>query len=257
MGIDIKHPVQALTDEAFRKLDYQVMALAFDLYNEIGNLWDENDYKEQLRERCISKGLKLQTEAMISVSHKEFNKSYFIDMLIEGAVYELKTTADIAASHESQTLNYLFLTNTQHGKIINFRPDSLQWRFVSTSLSFNQRKLYSLSTGNWMQREAADPCLPDLISELMDEWGAYLDLQLYKDAILFFIGLSTDQLNKRFYSHLPDSLIHITALSRKKNIYQKNLQKYLHASTCQYMDWINFDQNQIELHTLSKKSFCH
>jgi len=46
---------------------------------------------------------------------------------------------------------------------------------------------------------------------------------------------------------------HFTGLSRKKPAYHKNLQKYLNASTYQQIEWINLDQNRIELNSLRKK----
>ena len=261
MGILVQHPASSLSEKAFHRLDYKVMALAFDLYNSIGNLWDEVDYKSKLLDQCISNGLDAKAEVSVQVSYKNFQKPYFIDLLIEGAVYELKTACDIAAQHESQTLNYLFLTNTQHGKIINFRCDSLQWRFLSTSLLFGDRTSYTLEKNQWHASCQATEILPELLSELLNEWGAYLDLRLYKEALLFFLGLSTEHAHQRFNPLSTESLIHVTGLSRKQSVYKKNLQKYLDASIYQHVEWINFDQNQIKLHTLNRnhsatKLFC-
>jgi len=207
MGILVKHPVSILSEKAFHRLDYQIMSLAFDLYNSIGNLWDESDYKAKLLDRCIDSGLKALSEVPITVSHKGFSKLYFIDLLIEGAVYELKS--------------------------------------------------YTLKTDNWITDHRSSMVLPDLISELLHEWGAYLDLHLYKEAVLFFTNQPLEDVNKRFCPLNPETLIHFTGLARKKSAYQKNLQKYLDVSPYQQIDWINFDQNRIELHTLRKKSFCH
>ena len=77
MGILVKHPFSALSEKSFHRLDYQVMAMAFELYNSIGNLWDENDYKNKLLERCVTDGLRASFEVPIMVSHKEFSKPYF------------------------------------------------------------------------------------------------------------------------------------------------------------------------------------
>ncbi len=204
MGIRIKHPFSALSGDAFQRLDYQVMALAFELYNSIGNLWSEDEYKIKLLDRCRAHGLNAKSEVQIAVTHKEFSKSYFIDLLIEGSVYELKAQRTVASPHESQTLNYLFLTNTQHGKIINFRPNSLEWRFVSTSLTLDHRRLYNLKTAHWVPSHPATEQLPDRLSELLSDWGAYLDLHLYKEALLFFMGYSPNEASKRFCPHSPE-----------------------------------------------------
>ncbi len=253
MGIQINKSVSTLSEKAFHQLDYKVMALAFDLHNSIGNLWDENDYKTKLLELCIGNGMDSHSEVEISVFHNEFTKAYFIDLLVEGAVYELKTTLKIASSHESQTLNYLFLTNTRHAKIINFRPDLLEWRFTSTSLTQHQRTSYNLMTDNWESDGETCCDVPDLVSDLLNDWGAYLDIQLYKEAVLFFSGAPTDNNTKRFPPLSSERLLHVTGISRKKSIYQKNLQKYLITSIHSQIDWINFDQNQIEIRTLGKK----
>jgi hypothetical protein len=117
MGIEIKYPVRALSDTAFKQLDYRVMSRAFSIHNEMGTLWDEIDYK---------------------------------------------------------------------------------------------------------------------------------------GALLFFLGISPDDPLKRFVAISPESLIHVSGLTRNKPSCCKNLQKYLNASSAQYLDWINFDQNQIEIYTLNK-----
>jgi GxxExxY protein len=253
MSIELEHPTIGLNDSEFHALDYSVMSLAFDLYNSIGNLWNEDDYKLKLAQRCNDNDLTAFTEIPLKVSYQDFSKYYFIDMLIEGSVYEMKTVAKIASRHESQTLNYLFLTDTHHGKIINFRPDSLEWRFVSTSLSTAQRKNASIDTSNWVPPHHADIHLPDLLTELLHHWGAYLDVNLYKEATLFFLGIESDNTHRRFVPQTNDTLLHFTCLGRKRTSYANNLEKYLQASSYRQIDWVNFDRKTITLQSLRKK----
>ncbi len=253
MPIEIPYAVECLAETAFHDLDYKVMKHAFDLYNSMGNLWDEDDYRTRLHERCNQHGIKTHQEVPVRVSFADFSKTYFIDLLAEGSVYELKTTPQIAKQHQSQTLNYLFLTHTHHGKIINFRPDSLQWEFTSTQLTRERRAKFFVDTENWQADGGFPIQLPDIVSELLNEWGTFLDLYLYKEAMLHFLNLPADNTRKRFCPATDGTLFHFTSLNRKKSVYQKNLNKYLQASTCHKIEWINFDRNQIELHTLSKK----
>ncbi|RKX46344.1 MAG: hypothetical protein DRP64_03310 [Verrucomicrobia bacterium] len=143
--MDVKYgklPVP-LSQDTFHALDYQIMGIAFNLHNETGNLWNEKEYRSELALRCRSRGLEVFEEVPVSIHHNGFRKTYFLDLLASGSVYELKTAASISENHEAQTLNSLFLTNTQHGKIIDFRQDSLTWRFVSTSLRRENRMGYS------------------------------------------------------------------------------------------------------------------
>ena len=116
------------------------------------------------------------------------------------------------------------------------------------------------STGNlWDECDYRDRLhdIPELITELMTEWSTFLDIQLYKEAILHFLAISPVQQCLRFCPIDKTTLIHFTTLNRKKAAYCKNLKKYLNATKYQRIEWVNFDQNQIELQSLSKKLFCH
>ena len=45
-----------------------------------------------------------------------------------------------------QLINYLLLANISHGKLINFRTSSVEYEFVSSSLTFKDRMNYNLNT---------------------------------------------------------------------------------------------------------------
>lgn len=234
----------------FNEIDYKVMGQAFALHNEIGNLWDEQEYRHQLALKCKAIGLEIFEELRVSIFHNGFHKNYFIDLLINGNIYELKAVEDIAKNHEAQTLNYLFLANTQHGKIINFRPDSLKWRFISTSLTITDRSQYSIQTSTWNPRTNEALNFPELLKNLLDDWGAYLSTNLYKEALCHFIGLRLENEHQRFIPLSPTTVIHISGLSFRKSNQRNNLQKYLGASKFNELLWINFDKSNIELSSL-------
>ncbi len=259
MTINCTQQPLRLSQDEFHAIDYLVMGQAFALHNEMGNLWDEKEYRRQLASKCADMGLETFEEVCISVSHNDFTKNYFIDLLISGAVYELKTISVIAKNHEAQTLNYLFLTNSQHGKIINFRPDSLEWRFISTSLTTTDRNGYSLETSKWHPKETEAQGIPSILKSLLGAWGACLSTTLYKEALCHFLGLQLESEHQRFIAVSPNAVIHVSGLSAQKNNLQTNLQKYLRQSQYRELLWINFDRNHIELsclHDSAKKSFC-
>lgn len=73
---------------------------------------------------------------MIQVEHKDFRKLYFLDMLTnEAGIYELKATVALNNNNDRQLINYLLLAGLHHGKLINFGPASVEYRFISTSLT--------------------------------------------------------------------------------------------------------------------------
>ncbi|MBC8206083.1 MAG: GxxExxY protein [Kiritimatiellales bacterium] len=242
-------PIQRSQDE-FNEIDYQVMGQAFDLHNNMGNLWDEREYRHQLAVKCTAIGLKTFEEVHVSISHNGFCKNYFIDLLINGNIYELKTATAITKNHEAQTINYLFLANTLHGKIINFRPDSLKWRFVSTSLTATDRALYSLRTSTWNPQTKSALKIPTLLNDLLDAWGACLSTNLYKEALCHFLNIHLENEHQRFTPLSPNTVFHMSGLSAQKNNLRNNLQKYLNTSRFDELLWINFDQTQIELSCL-------
>ena len=54
MPVHCPFPIEPLTTEEFRELDYQVMRHAFDSQNALGRLADERIYQTDLAERLQS-----------------------------------------------------------------------------------------------------------------------------------------------------------------------------------------------------------
>lgn len=48
MAITYAQKPLLLSQDEFHAVDYQVMGQAFALHNEMGNLWDEQEYRRQL-----------------------------------------------------------------------------------------------------------------------------------------------------------------------------------------------------------------
>jgi GxxExxY protein len=255
--MDVKYGKQPvpLSQDVFHKLDYQVMGLAFDLHNEFGNLWDEKEYQCELVVRCRSAGLDTFEEVPVSISRNGFSKTYFIDLLINGSIYELKTASMIAGSHETQTLNYLLMANTQHGKLINFRQDSLTWRFVSTKLRNELRMDYSTAAEGWHPTDEKAQSTLEIMHGLLASWGTYLSVNLYKEALRYFLGIPLENEQERFVSISSKTVLHVSGLSSHKNNLQHNLQKYLNRSRYNELLWINFNQNKIEFSSLNNSAY--
>ncbi|MCI0515985.1 GxxExxY protein, partial [candidate division KSB1 bacterium] len=141
MAIKIDREINIISEQQFYKIDYHITGLAYEIHNKLGRLWSEEIYKHELANRCRAVGYEnVEVEKAIIVSHKDFHKKYFIDLFIANSmIYELKAVSELTSEHEKQMLNYLFLTGLQHGKLLNFRPLSVQKRFVSTTLRMQDR----------------------------------------------------------------------------------------------------------------------
>lgn len=250
MEIRYGKPPISLSENEFHALDYQVMGLAFGIHNEMGNLWNEHEYRKELGSRCRFAGMDASEEVPVTIELNGFRKTYFIDLLINGAVYELKTASGINDHHEAQLLNYLFLTNTKHGKIINFRPDSLQWRFVSTSIHQDIRRAYAIDTTAYHPIHDLEQDVLKTMEDLLSNWGSFLSIHLYQEALCHFLQLPSGQENERFFQASPSVSIHISSLADRRNNLGTNLKKYLNRSAFETLLWINFNHHTIEFTSL-------
>jgi len=271
MPILLKQPIQALSEQAFHDLDFQVMRWAFDAHNQLGRFYDEKIYQNELLQKCRENGLVAEAEVKIRLTHKTYKKDLFIDLLLEnGAIYELKATDSIVSKHRIQTLDYLLLNNIRHGKIINYRPMSVQHEFVSTTLSLVDRQNYSVCDANWATESKTACQLKDTTLELLSDWGLFLDTALYNEAICHFSGGSEKIIHpieiKKDGALLgtqkapllsPTETFCISSVKRGISTYANHLQRFLNNTSLHALYWINLNNSEVQFYSLkNKKLFC-
>lgn len=241
------------------------MGLSFGIHNSFGRLLDESVYQEALINSCEEAKLPCFKEVEIKVTHQTFSKSYFIDLVIGGCIYELKSTAMLSPGHKAQLLNYLLLTETNHGKLINFRGSSVESNFVSTQLSYEKRKNHDLRMDEWLV--CSDYCeqIVRTLVELLNDWGTHLELSLYREAIIHFLGgektvcrpIDIFQSQKKV-GQQPGILLnettalHISAISKDKEAYKKHLSRLLQNTELNQLQWVNLHNRTATLSTLQK-----
>jgi GxxExxY protein len=180
--------IKSILEDDFHALDYDVMGLVFSIHNELGRLWNEKIFQNELANRCLKAGFEnVQTEVAIQVSYRDFQKFFYIDLLLNNAVvYELKTVKTLSGEHHQQTLNYLLMLGTKHGKLINMRQPSVESRFVSTRLTPEKRYDYTIQVHQWQDIDKNSMWLKQTMIDLIGEWGAFLDTTLFCEAINHF-----------------------------------------------------------------------
>lgn len=247
-------------------LDYQVMGHAFKIHSRLGTLCDERIYADELAYRCGLDGLDAIREPHIKVTHQAFSKSYFLDLLIDGkAVYELKVSKELSPKHEQQLLNYLLLANLKHGKLITFGGESVQHRFVSTKLNSVKRHQMGVDTKEWKAVCKRGERLPDIVTALLEDWGGFLSVNLYREAISFILSdgnglkgqvqiLDTGRLIGKQVALLfaPDVVFYVSGCSRDTDGLRKHLKRLLENSSAQVIQWLNFDHHAARIETLEK-----
>lgn len=269
MPIELQHPIQQISEKEFHELDYEIMRMAFATHGDLGRFYDETIYQNELERRCQEAGISTTKEFETKLIHKDFEKPLFLDLLINASsMYELKATKSIVDPHRIQALNYLFATNTQHGKLINFRPSSVEHEFVSTHLTLEKRRKYCIEDKGW-DRGSNPERIRAILSSLLDDWGAFLDTDIYLDALCHFLG-GKEHIIRPVEIHSQTTLLGqqkipllsttegfcLTSLTKNIPAYKKHLIRFLKHTHLESIHWINFNRSQINLTSLPRKLFC-
>jgi GxxExxY protein len=267
MPITCPVPVRLLTQEEFARIDYRVMRCAFESQNELGRLCDETIYENDVAARLRNLGFSSALQQLpVTVTHGDFAKTYRLDLVVEnGAVYELKTEARLVSDHEAQVLNYLFLFEAQHGKLINFRPAQVEARFVNTTLTLPARRDFKVDLRRWRETDKASGVLRKRMLALLEDWGGFLELPLYMEALTHFLGgeqrvaqmvpLKRDGVllgRQRIQLAGPEAAFRLTALTEGTEHYEPHLHALLRHSPLRAIHWINLARHQVQFVTLSK-----
>jgi GxxExxY protein len=258
--IELPFTLPRLSTEEFRQLDHRVMAHAFAAQRDLGRLCDETVYQVDLAARLTADGLgPVQREFPITVSFRSFVHQYFADLVVAGrAIYELKTENALAPAHEAQLLNYLFLTDAARGKLVNFRPPSVESRFVNAPLDRAERRRFSCHV------DQPDPFFT-LVAELVADWGTGLETSLYLRGLTHLLGGESEFIrllpmmrgaellgNQRFHLAAPDTAFILTSLSSPESAHRAHLQRLLQASPLTRLLWANIALHDLSFTTIAR-----
>ncbi len=237
------------------------MRHVFDIHNEIGRFCDERIYQTELAERCQNDRMEVQREVQIRISHGNFVKPLYLDLMVQGGViYELKAIDALSGHHEKQLITYLHLTNLFHGKLLNFRPPSVMSRFISTTLTHAERLSFEMIADEWCKVDNASCQLYDSLHSLLADWGAFYDVSLYREALLQLLaapgaGIMPVQvvLAGRIVGSQNMCLLnqntawHLSAIRSQIRAYEGHLRRLMNHTNLHYMQWINMDHKTITL----------
>lgn len=251
-----------LTTGEFGGLDYVVMGHAFASHRELGRLADETIYQSDLTARLLSAGIPAIREVPVTVSFRGFSKIYLLDLVVGNrAIYELKTVTMLTGEHEAQLLNYLFMLDGRRGKLVNFRPASVETRFVNAPSSLAERRTVGVLSVAW--QGPTDLC--DLVVELLRDWGTGLELSLYRQAVIHLLGGETQvsQLlplhraevelgNQRFDLVTSDAALRFTAHEAPPPHFALQCVHLLRLSPLRSLHWINIARQNVTFTTVNR-----
>ncbi len=185
MPITLSEQVRRLSQVEFGELAFEVMRNVFAIHNELGRFFNEEIYKQELAYRMAD----VRLEVPIDVVFGSFQKRYFIDALVgQGGVFEFKAVEKLAGPHRAQLLNYLLLCELEHGKLINVRPESVEHEFVNTHWRHADRVGVVVDSSRWNSSVPGADRLFNFLFSVLQDLGAGLEIALYEEAIVHFLG---------------------------------------------------------------------
>jgi len=262
MTVTCSLKIESLETEAFAAIDYRVMAEAFECQNQIGRLAEEQIYQASLSERLLILNLNPSREILVEVSHKNFLKQLFLDLVIDmKAVYELKVVAKLISAHEQQMMTYLYLLDLERGKLVNFGASRVESKFINTPVPRETRVNFALRNTHYHGSQE----FMILVLELLRDFGTCLSVSLYHEAIncLLSSKLTTPKMlpisindkwigNQRFHLAAPDEAYRVTAFNRTVPDYKDQLQNLLRLSPLRSIHWINIETQTVTISTIGK-----
>jgi GxxExxY protein len=266
MPIELSIPVRIITQDEYHAIDRVMLGQAFQIHNEYGRLLDEEFYKTELARRCSQVGLAVAREVLIRVRHGHFSQDYFIDLLLDGStIIEGKCAQAITPAHRGQTLNYLLLAGTHHGSLVNFRPFKVKREFVSTQLTHDLRRRFTVSRHHWPD-DAAHQRLLDVACAFCADVGLGLDLTLYRQAFTTLMGgpslepqpvaiFSGERVvhEQAMYLVTDDVGLAVTAMSSLDDT-RRHLQRLLNNTRLKGIAWINLPLNELRFEFLERQN---
>ncbi|MHB8638120.1 MAG: GxxExxY protein [Fimbriimonadaceae bacterium] len=261
MPVTLDFKPRKLSQDEFGEIAYQVLGHAFKIHRDFGRFFDEEIYQIELARRCGD----ARIEVPITVKFEGFEKTYFVDLLVTGgAVFEIKTVGALSDRHRGQLVNYLLLTEFSHGQLINLRPESVDHEFVNATMTLRDRTAFDLADGGWDSSGAGSLDLNRYIVALLRDLGTGLDLALYEEAAIHFLGGEKAVVqevvalvggepigNQKVLCAAPRVALQFTTLKREDQpVFEDHLRRFLRHMALDAIQWVNVTREVVSFRTL-------
>jgi GxxExxY protein len=257
--------LRTITDDEFEIIDAAVMRCAYAVQNEFGRLFDERVYENALAAKLRAEGFEVHTQVPVRLSQGSFAKTYFLDLVVNDMIYELKVVHELAAEHEAQALHYAMLQKVRHAKLLNFGGPRVQGKVKYNVIAETTRYQPMLRKSGWQIRTPQCEKLINHFRALLADWGTHLSSQLYNEALVHHCGgeehcLARVELSAgplKLGSHLvqlhaPNHAFALTCLTNNQDAYQQHLETLLKHASLEAIQWINLNHSRIEITTLDQ-----
>ncbi|MBR5036597.1 MAG: GxxExxY protein [Prevotella sp.] len=116
-----------MTWQEYRDI-YEIVGAAMEVHASLGRGLSESIYQEALLLELGDRGLDAEREKRLEIYYKgrKLNQFYVADFYCRGILVELKASDNICSDHRAQLFNYMRVSHTYRGLLINFGEKSLR-----------------------------------------------------------------------------------------------------------------------------------
>lgn len=265
MPIQPSLELRSVSDSEFAEIDAVVMDCAYASHRHFGRLFDERVYENDVASRLRARGLEVHTQAPIRVTHDSFDKTYYLDLVVNHMVYELKALPLLVSEHSAQALHYAMLQNVRLVKLLNFGEESVRGKLLKNALHGVSRHNPRQRNSGWRPLSVQCEPLVNRLKEIVRDWGTHLDFRLYEEALIHHFGGETQCMRRVAMTsgdltlgthpvpfHSPAHAFIVTAMTRDLESYRRHLQVLLsHATSVEGIQWLNLNRSRLEITTVT------
>lgn len=263
MPIHLDEELIVPTQAEFAELAYDVMSCFFQVHNELGRFCEEKIYKREVARRFG--GIRL--EFPITLTHRNYRKQYFADMLIRHrTIFEVKAAEVLVPRHKAQTTNYLLLTELPHGKLLNVRTELIQHEFINANMRLANRTQFHIDDSRFEQISSRDAVWKDWFTSALYDWGAGLDVQLYEDALTDHLGgealvhrevpivINGEVIGMQKSRFCGDrAVFKISTLPDDLSPFELHARRFLFHTPLDAVQWVNINRDVVTFRTLWRR----
>ena len=260
------HPslhLHSVSDTEFAVIDKAVMDCAYAAHNKFGRLFDERVYENDVAARLRALGFEVHTQVPLVVEHGSFRKTYYLDLVVNHMLYELKVVSALTSDHDSQALNYAMLQDIRLVKLLNFGEPKVRGKVLQNALESKDRRQATLRKTGMIFLSANCERLVAHLRDLLHDWGTHLSANLYAEGLVHYFGgeprcvqrLELHDGNNllgthRIQLHSEDHAFVITSLHRDQEAYRSHLDVLLAHTRLKGIQWVNLNRSRVEITTI-------
>ncbi len=120
-------------DIIYKEEVYNIISCCFEVYNTLGRGFLEIVYKDALQYEFKKRNIPFERERKFEIKYKDTTlpHCYYADFVVyDNIIFEVKAQSGVIEEHYKQVINYLAVSGSKLGLIVNFGEGKLLFRRV-------------------------------------------------------------------------------------------------------------------------------